>query len=118
MVIISVPDGATALTPPGPAPQSADGWHGTIDVAPHCGGHAVAVPGDVCEADAVDALFTAAADLGPVTGLVNNAGGQFPAPAENMFGKIVSGRGPAVPRATWVPADVDAVDAIIKESAR
>jgi hypothetical protein len=32
---------------------------------------------------------------------------RFPAPAENLFGKIVSGRGPAVPRATWVPADVD-----------
>lgn len=30
---------------------------------------------------------------------------RFPAPAENLFGKIVSGRGPAVPRATWVPAD-------------
>lgn len=32
---------------------------------------------------------------------------RFPAPAENLFGKIVSGRGPAVPRATWVPADVE-----------
>lgn len=38
------------------------------------GGLAVAVAGDVCDADAVDALFTAAAGLGPVTGLVNNAG--------------------------------------------
>lgn len=32
---------------------------------------------------------------------------RFPAPSENLFGKIVSGRGPAVPRATWVPADVE-----------
>ncbi|MFP5577131.1 MAG: hypothetical protein ACLGIZ_02700 [Acidimicrobiia bacterium] len=31
---------------------------------------------------------------------------RFPPPGENLFGKIVSGRGPAVPRATWVPADV------------
>lgn len=30
---------------------------------------------------------------------------RFPAPAENLFGKLVSGRGPAVPRGTWVPAD-------------
>lgn len=30
---------------------------------------------------------------------------RFPPPSENLFGKIVSGRGPAVPRATWVPAD-------------
>ncbi|HSP05242.1 MAG TPA: hypothetical protein VLR27_17180 [Acidimicrobiales bacterium] len=32
---------------------------------------------------------------------------RFPAPEQNLFGKIVSGRGPAVPRATWVPADVE-----------
>jgi len=30
---------------------------------------------------------------------------RFPAPPENLFGRLVSGRGPAVPRATWVPAD-------------
>lgn len=35
---------------------------------------AIAVPGDVADADDVDRLFDAAADLGPVTGLVNNAG--------------------------------------------
>ena len=38
------------------------------------GARAVAVPGDVADADAVDALFQAAAELGAVTGLVNNAG--------------------------------------------
>ena len=32
---------------------------------------------------------------------------RFPAPEQNLFGRIVSGRGPAVPRATWVPADVE-----------
>jgi hypothetical protein len=32
---------------------------------------------------------------------------RFPAPEQTLFGKIVSGRGPAVPRATWVPADVE-----------
>jgi hypothetical protein len=31
---------------------------------------------------------------------------RFPPPEQNLFGRIVSGRGPAVPRATWVPADV------------
>ena len=30
---------------------------------------------------------------------------RFPPPSENLLGRIVSGRGPAVPRATWVPAD-------------
>lgn len=35
---------------------------------------ALAVPGDVADADAVDALFAAAAAFGAVTGLVNNAG--------------------------------------------
>ncbi len=38
------------------------------------GVRAVAVPGDVADVDAVDALFAAASELGPVTGLVNNAG--------------------------------------------
>ena len=47
---------------------------GVVGAVQDAGGRAVAVPGDVCDADAVDALFTAAADLGPVTGLVNNAG--------------------------------------------
>ncbi|HEX4903507.1 MAG TPA: hypothetical protein VFV42_11895 [Acidimicrobiales bacterium] len=30
---------------------------------------------------------------------------RFPAPEQSTFGRLVSGRGPAVPRATWVPAD-------------
>jgi NAD(P)-dependent dehydrogenase (short-subunit alcohol dehydrogenase family) len=38
------------------------------------GGRAVAVPGDVADPNDVDRLFAAAAVLGPVTGLVNNAG--------------------------------------------
>ncbi|KXK60761.1 oxidoreductase [Micromonospora rosaria] len=38
------------------------------------GVHAVAVPADTRDPDQVAALFAAAADLGPVTGLVNNAG--------------------------------------------
>lgn len=31
---------------------------------------------------------------------------RFPPPSESTLGRLVSGRGPAVPRATWVPADV------------
>jgi NAD(P)-dependent dehydrogenase (short-subunit alcohol dehydrogenase family) len=38
------------------------------------GARAVAVAGDVADEASVDRLFAAAADLGPVTGLVNNAG--------------------------------------------
>jgi NAD(P)-dependent dehydrogenase (short-subunit alcohol dehydrogenase family) len=38
------------------------------------GAQAVAVGGDVADEDTADRLFAAAADLGPVTGLVNNAG--------------------------------------------
>lgn len=30
---------------------------------------------------------------------------RFPPPTQSTFGRLVSGRGPAVPRATWVPAD-------------
>lgn len=47
---------------------------GVIAAVRDAGGDAIAVAGDVCDADAVDALFACAADLGPVTGLVNNAG--------------------------------------------
>lgn len=32
---------------------------------------------------------------------------RFPPPEQSTLGRLVSGRGPAVPRATWVPADVD-----------
>jgi NAD(P)-dependent dehydrogenase (short-subunit alcohol dehydrogenase family) len=38
------------------------------------GARAIAVQGDVADADDVDALFAAAGELGPVTGLVANAG--------------------------------------------
>lgn len=30
---------------------------------------------------------------------------RFPPPTQSVLGRLVSGRGPAVPRATWVPAD-------------
>lgn len=32
---------------------------------------------------------------------------RFPPPTQTAFGRLLSGRGPAVPRGTWVPADVD-----------
>lgn len=59
---------------------------------------------------APDEVLAAMADLAGGTGWVTldpAIDERFPAPAENLFGKIVSGRGPAVPRATWVPADVE-----------
>ena len=31
---------------------------------------------------------------------------RFPPPEQTTFGRLVSGRGPAVPRANWVPADM------------
>ncbi|MDZ7674896.1 MAG: hypothetical protein U5K30_07505 [Acidimicrobiales bacterium] len=31
---------------------------------------------------------------------------QFPPPQQTTFGRLVSGRGPAVPRANWVPAEL------------
>lgn len=31
---------------------------------------------------------------------------RFPPPTPSMFGRLVTGRGPAVPRANWVPADM------------
>ncbi len=45
-----------------------------VTAARAAGAQVVAVRGDVVDADDVDALFEAAANLGPVTGLVNNAG--------------------------------------------
>ncbi len=60
--------------------------------------------------DEPDEVLAAMADLAGGTGWVTLDPAiheDFPAPAENLFGKIVSGRGPAVPRATWVPADVE-----------
>ena len=32
---------------------------------------------------------------------------RFPPPSQTTFGRLVSGRGPVVPRATWVPADIE-----------
>lgn len=32
---------------------------------------------------------------------------RFPPPEQTVFGRLMSGRGPAVPRANWVPAEVD-----------
>lgn len=31
---------------------------------------------------------------------------RFPPPQQTLFGRLMSGRGPAVPRANWVPADM------------
>jgi NAD(P)-dependent dehydrogenase (short-subunit alcohol dehydrogenase family) len=45
-----------------------------VRAAVELGVRAVAVPADVVDPSEVDRLFTAAAQLGPVTGLVNNAG--------------------------------------------
>ncbi len=45
-----------------------------VEAARDAGARAVAVVGDVADEDAVERLFAAAADLGPLTGLVNNAG--------------------------------------------
>ena len=60
--------------------------------------------------DAPGEVLAAMADLAGGTGWLTFDPAiheDFPAPTENLFGKIVSGRGPAVPRATWVPADVE-----------
>ena len=60
--------------------------------------------------DAPDEVLAAMADLAGGTGWLTldpAIDDRFPAPEQNLFGKIVSGRGPAVPRATWVPADVE-----------
>ena len=32
---------------------------------------------------------------------------RFPPPTRTLWGRLMSGRGPYVPRATWVPADTD-----------
>jgi NAD(P)-dependent dehydrogenase (short-subunit alcohol dehydrogenase family) len=45
-----------------------------VDSVRAAGRRAVAVGGDVADPDVADRLFAAAAELGPVTGLVNNAG--------------------------------------------
>jgi len=45
-----------------------------VDAVRAVGSRAAAVPGDVADPDAVNTLFATAATLGPVTGLVNNAG--------------------------------------------
>ena len=60
--------------------------------------------------DAPDEVLAAMADLAGGAGWITldpAIDDRFPAPEQNLFGKIVSGRGPAVPRATWVPADVE-----------
>jgi hypothetical protein len=60
--------------------------------------------------DAPQEVLAAMADLAGGTGWLTldpAIDERFPAPEQNLFGRIVSGRGPAVPRATWVPADVE-----------
>lgn len=46
----------------------------TVDAVSACGAQVLAVPGDVLDDGVIDALFAAAATLGPVTGVVANAG--------------------------------------------
>jgi 3-oxoacyl-[acyl-carrier protein] reductase len=55
--------------------SDADGAAATVDAIEQAGGSAVAIGGDVCDPDAVqDVLAEAQERLGPVLGLVNNAG--------------------------------------------
>ena len=55
--------------------SDADGAAATVDAIEQDGGAAVAIGGDVCDADAMrDVLAQAQEQLGPVLGLVNNAG--------------------------------------------
>ncbi len=66
---------------------SRDGTHRAAGVAAveAAGGTAVGVPCDIREAEAVaDAFAAVEARLGPVGALVNNAAGNFPAPAEDL----------------------------------
>ena len=51
-----------------------DGARAVVEAIKHDGGTAVPVQADVSDAAAVTALFDAAAALGPVTAVVNNAG--------------------------------------------
>src|SRR6476660_7340677 len=46
----------------------------TVEAVTSLGARCAAVQGDVASASDVDALFDAAAELGEITGLVNNAG--------------------------------------------
>ncbi|MEV8512299.1 SDR family oxidoreductase [Dactylosporangium sp. NPDC051484] len=54
--------------------SAAGAAHGIVEAVAALGGHAIAVRADTALEDDVVALFEAAAGLGPVTGLVNNAG--------------------------------------------
>ena len=61
------------------------------------------------EPHAVDDVLAAMVELSDGTGWLTldpAIDERFPAPEQNLFGRIVSGRGPPVPRATWVPAEV------------
>jgi hypothetical protein len=60
--------------------------------------------------EAPDEVLAVMADLAGGTGWLTldpAIDDRFPAPEQTTFGRLVSGRGPAVPRATWVPADVE-----------
>lgn len=57
----------------------------TAEEIKELGGKALAVPCDVRDPDQVNSMFNAAVDhFGNVDTLINNAGGQFPAMAENI----------------------------------
>jgi 3-oxoacyl-[acyl-carrier protein] reductase len=51
-----------------------DGAAATVDAIQRDGGSAMAIGGDVCDPDAMQKVLREAEELGPVLGLVNNAG--------------------------------------------
>ena len=83
----SSPAPAPASAPRPPARSAADGWNVAVGFAQNAsgaaeivarieeaGGRAVAVGGDIGEPGAAERLVAQAAELGPLLGLVNNAG--------------------------------------------
>ncbi|HEU5084667.1 MAG TPA: hypothetical protein VFU14_15095 [Acidimicrobiales bacterium] len=60
------------------------------------------------EPDAPDAVLAAMEELAGGGGWITldpAIDERFPPPTQSVLGRLVSGRGPVVPRATWVPAD-------------
>lgn len=61
---------------------------------------------EVGDDDAVTAVMAELADGGGWLTIDPAIDERFPPPEPTLFGRLVSGRGPAVPRANWVPADL------------